>query len=134
MKHLVILYDLLRIRLSCILMTSVSGASYCDIGYDYTSPHPTRERPLGVEFPGTTYAEPGEPNWVGYLITQYNPNPGLLVYNFAKGGSRVSNVKNQIERQYLEYLAKKPDWAPWNADDTLFSPFLAFEALVDLPK
>jgi len=107
-----------------------SGDSYSDVRYDDTSPHPTRENPLGVEFPGFTYAEPEEPNWVGHLITEYSPNPNLLVYDYAMGGSRIYNVKNQVERQFLEHAGKKPDWAPWSAGDTIFSEFfLAFVLL-----
>ncbi|KAJ7148724.1 hypothetical protein C8R43DRAFT_1088345 [Mycena crocata] len=101
----------------------IFGASYSDVGYEYgdKTSIPTYDQPLGVEFPGATYVEEGEPNWVGHLITNYNPGPKqLLVYNYAKGGSRVQNVRNQIEVMFLQHIAAKPTWAPWTAEDTLF--------------
>ncbi|KAF7368869.1 Thermolabile hemolysin [Mycena venus] len=99
----------------------VFGASYCDIGYEYTtSPAPSEGRPLGVEFPGDTYAETGEPNWVGHLITKYGPKTKSLVYDYAKGGSRVYNVRNQIQVMFNQHIGRKPAWAPWTAEDTLF--------------
>lgn len=102
------------------LIAASSGASYADVGYEYaTLSVPTYDNPLGVEFPGATYAEPGEPNWVGHLITNYSSR--LLVYNYAKGGSRVHNVKNQIQVMFQGHIAEKPAWAPWTAADTLFS-------------
>jgi hypothetical protein len=101
-----------------------SGASYCDVGYNIHSPHPTRENPLGVEFPGYTYAEPGEPNWVGHLVTNYPANSSLVAYDYARGGDRVAGVRTQLERQFLPVLAKKPDWSSWKSEDTLFSASL----------
>lgn len=88
------------------------------------APHPSHEHPLGVEYPGTTYAEPGKPNWVGHLIASYCPNSDLLVYNYAHGGARVYNVKQQVEREFLPHVGKKPEWAPWSSEDTLFSEFI----------
>ncbi|KAJ7837804.1 hypothetical protein B0H14DRAFT_2790640 [Mycena olivaceomarginata] len=99
----------------------IFGASYCDVGFDYTnSPIPTHEQPLGVEFPGATYAEPNTPNWVGHLITKYGSANKLLVYNYAKGGSRVYSVKNQIEVMFKRQISRKPAWAPWTSEDALF--------------
>ncbi|KAJ6475696.1 hypothetical protein C8R47DRAFT_665450 [Mycena vitilis] len=98
----------------------IFGASYCDVGYEYTvSPTPSDENPLGVEFPGATYAEAGEPNWVGHLISNYALSK-LLVYDYAKGGARVHNVRNQIEVMFKHHISRKPAWAPWTAEDTLF--------------
>jgi hypothetical protein len=99
----------------------LSGASYCDVGYSTKSPHPTPENPLGVDFPGITYAEPGEPNWVGHLVKKYSASPSVLVYDFARGGNRVDGVAHQFEDQFLPVLSTKPSWAPWTAEDTLFS-------------
>jgi hypothetical protein len=98
-----------------------SGASYCDVGYEYAnSSIPSYDEPLGVKFPGVTYAEPDEPNWVGHLITNYAPGQ-LLVYNYAKGGGRVHNVKNQIKFMFKQHIGERPAWAPWTPEDTLFS-------------
>jgi hypothetical protein len=43
------------------------------------------------------------------------------VYDYAEGGDSVSGVGAQIRRQFIPYVGKKPDWAPWTAEDTLFS-------------
>ncbi len=61
-----------------------------------------------------------EPNWVGHLITNYPPANQLLVYDYAKGGSRVYQVKNQIQIMFNRQIGQKPPWAPWTAEDTLF--------------
>ncbi|KAJ7198851.1 hypothetical protein GGX14DRAFT_373690 [Mycena pura] len=99
----------------------IFGASYCDVGYNYRfSPVPTDDQPLGVEFPGTTFAEPGEANWVGHLITNYASSIPLLVYDYAWGGSRVPDVKTQIEVIFRQHIGEKPARAPWTATDTLF--------------
>ncbi|KAJ7263074.1 hypothetical protein C8J57DRAFT_1334618 [Mycena rebaudengoi] len=99
----------------------IFGASYCDVGYDYTtSPTPTREEPLGIRFPGVTYAEPNEPNWVGLFVTNHSPNPNLLVYNYSKGGSRVYNVKSQVEEMFLRHFGNISSQSQWTSSDTLF--------------
>ncbi|KAJ7717971.1 hypothetical protein B0H16DRAFT_1610024 [Mycena metata] len=96
----------------------IFGDSYSDVGYDPSCDLPTPEEPLGVEFPGITYAEPDSPNWVGHLITNYSPT--LLVYDYAKGGARVYNVKSQIQATFIRHIGQRPPWAPWAAEDTLF--------------
>ncbi|KAF7377865.1 Thermolabile hemolysin [Mycena sanguinolenta] len=106
---------------SALRFLIIFGASYCDVGYEYSiSPIPSDDQPLGVEFPGATYAELNAPNWVGHLIKTYAPGNKLLVYNYAKGGSRVYNVKNQIQVMFQRQLSSKPASAPWTAEDTLF--------------
>jgi hypothetical protein len=97
-----------------------SGDSYSDVGYSFRCPHPTLENPLGVKYPGFTWAGFGEPNWVGHLITEYNPNGALLVYDFARGGDTIAGVQQQVRNQFLPVLAPKPEWAPWTAEDSLF--------------
>ncbi|KAJ6461028.1 hypothetical protein C8R45DRAFT_1081036 [Mycena sanguinolenta] len=99
----------------------IFGASYCDVGFEYSvSPIPSYDQPLGVEFPGATYAESNAPNWVGHLIKKYAPQNKFLVYNYAKGGSRVYNVKNQIQVMFKRHISLKPASAPWTAEDTIF--------------
>lgn len=102
-----------------------SGDSYSSVGYDCTCPHPTKEEPLGVEWPGTTYTE-GElaPNWVGHLIVAHRPHPETLVFDYAEGGCRVFGVQQQMQREFLLHVGKKPEWAPWTSDDSLFGAFL----------
>ncbi|KAH9935006.1 uncharacterized protein B0H18DRAFT_979369 [Fomitopsis serialis] len=101
----------------------VFGASYCDVGYTSRSPHPTLEDPLGVEFPGHTWAEPGKANWVGHLITEHSLSP-ILVHDYAMGGDRVDGVRRQIEKDFMPNLAPKPSWAPWREQDTLFATWV----------
>ncbi|EPQ58338.1 hypothetical protein GLOTRDRAFT_57235 [Gloeophyllum trabeum ATCC 11539] len=97
----------------------IFGDSYSDVGYNSRSRHPRPEEPLGVDFPGITWTEQDQPNWVGHLVTKYTPNP-LLVYDYAVGGDTIAGVKRQVERQFLPHVGQKPDWAPWTAEDTLF--------------
>ncbi|KAI0355238.1 hypothetical protein OH77DRAFT_1496363 [Trametes cingulata] len=110
----------------------VFGASYCDVGYNAKAPHPTPEKPLGVDFPGQTWCgHPDEtnksfifePNWVGHLVElvrEQRNGSTVLVYDYALGGDRVDGVKRQIHEDFLPSLAPKPDWAPWTSSDTLF--------------
>ncbi|RPD66148.1 hypothetical protein L226DRAFT_542781 [Lentinus tigrinus ALCF2SS1-7] len=100
----------------------IFGDSYSDVGYDYTkqSSIPTDETPLGIEFPGVTWAEPAMPNWVGYLITEYSPYTRLLVYDYAVGGDAVGDVRKQVQVNFLPRVGEKPSWAPWSAGDSLF--------------
>ncbi|KAK7042468.1 thermolabile hemolysin [Favolaschia claudopus] len=98
----------------------IFGDSYSDVGFaDFESLIPSHEEPLGVDFPGVTYAEPGEPNWVGHFITNY-ANHQLLVYDYAHGGSRVAQVRNQIQVMFRVQIAERPPWAPWKEQDALF--------------
>ncbi|KDQ09428.1 carbohydrate esterase family 16 protein [Botryobasidium botryosum FD-172 SS1] len=99
----------------------VFGASYCDVGFTMAkdTPAPTDDNPLGIEYPGVTYAEEGKPNWVGFLATVYNASP-LLVYNYALGGATVDGVANQVERSFLPRAGTKPAGAVWTERDSLF--------------
>jgi hypothetical protein len=78
---------------------------------------------LGIDYPGLTYNEPDLPNWVGHFVTEYSPNPELLVYDYAVGGATVLDVQRQILNQFLKHVGPKPEWAPWTAEDTLFGEF-----------
>lgn len=106
-------------------LSQFSGDSYSDVGYDYTkqSSIPTDETPLGIEYPGVTWAEPAMPNWVGYLITEYSPYTRLLVYDYAVGGDAVAGVRKQVQVNFLPRVGEKPSWAPWSAKDSLFGNF-----------
>lgn len=100
-----------------------SGDSYTDVLYDSRSPHPTREEPLGVPFPGRTFTETGNlMNWVGYLVeNRIAADQPVLVYDYAVGGHRVVDVAGQIHDQFMPIVGQKPDWAPWKSGNTLFS-------------
>lgn len=93
------------------------------MGFDLVNTHPSRENPLGIEFPGMTFTEDmNSPNWVGYLVTKRKEETSpLLVYDYAVGGHTVSGIENQVSRRFLPHVGIKPNWAPWNAKDTLFS-------------
>ncbi|KAJ7903485.1 hypothetical protein B0H14DRAFT_2665039 [Mycena olivaceomarginata] len=93
----------------------IFGDSYSDVGYNYLdSSLPSDDEALG------TYTEPDEPNWVGHLITNYPPTNQLLVYDYAQGGARVAQVKNQIQVMFKLQISQKPAWAPWTAENALF--------------
>ncbi|KAI0831318.1 hypothetical protein BC628DRAFT_1353198 [Trametes gibbosa] len=100
----------------------IFGDSYSDVGFAYNkvSTYPSDDAPLGIEFPGVTWAEPAMPNWVGYLITEYSPYTKLLVYDYAVGGDSVQGVRKQIQVHFLPRMGEKPEWAPWGAEDSLF--------------
>ncbi|EKM55345.1 carbohydrate esterase family 16 protein [Phanerochaete carnosa HHB-10118-sp] len=115
----------------------VLGASYCGVGYDFkTSPRPTVDQPLGVPFPGSTWAEPEKANWVGHLVTRFEDQTRLVVYDFAKGGDTTEGVERQIKQEFLPNLVDDTEKgllqgnldkelrtsdAVWNSDDTLFT-------------
>jgi hypothetical protein len=123
-KHLIILYvrPPLSLLISDYTHIFTSGASYCQVGYDKTCPHPTVENPLGVAFPGTTYSEPDTPNWVGHLVTRLkSQDQSVLVYDFGLGGDTVHGVERQIKKEFMPELAAHPLWAPWKDADTLVS-------------
>ncbi|KAF8654057.1 hypothetical protein AX16_003591 [Volvariella volvacea WC 439] len=115
----------------------IFGDSYSDVGYSLAgTARPDDINPMGVDYPGTTWNETGKPNWVGHLIASYAPPPRynpqfdqqaedyhanpLLVYDYAVGGDLVAGVKRQITDRFLPRVGKKPDWAPWAAEDSLF--------------
>ncbi|KAH9854242.1 SGNH hydrolase-type esterase domain-containing protein [Lenzites betulinus] len=100
----------------------IFGDSYSDVGFAYIKDniYPSDDAPLGMEFPGVTWAELGTPNWVGHLITEYSPYAKLLVYDFAVGGDNVRGVRNQIHLRFLPHMGEKPEWAPWSAENSLF--------------
>lgn len=97
----------------------IFGDSYSQVGYNSTAPHPTHDNPLGIKFPGSTYNERGQPNWVGHFITKY-VSQRLLVYDYAQGGHTLKGVRTQIDREFTPHLATKPEWAPWSEADSLF--------------
>ncbi|THU87264.1 hypothetical protein K435DRAFT_761949 [Dendrothele bispora CBS 962.96] len=118
----------------------IFGDSYSSVGYTAgRGSHPSASNPLGVPFPGradSMWNEADTPNWVGHFITKYASPPRfdpskqkqaedfsnapLLVYDFAIGGQTVNGVEGQIEDRFLPTIAKKPEWAPWTANESLF--------------
>lgn len=94
------------------------------------SSKPSSANPLGnPAFPG--YTSSGGPNWIGDLVKDYNAS-AVYSYNFAYGGATVnaslvkpyqSTVKSLIDqvKQFSDSIAKKPSYAPWTADNSLFA-------------
>jgi len=112
---------------SAIKHLVVFGASYCAVreqSYKTEFLHPMPGQPLGIEFPGQTYAEPGKPNWVGHLVTKHAPHSEMLAYSYAIGGAMVDGVKSQIRDVFPLEVGKilKSEWAPqhWDPVNTLF--------------
>ncbi|KAF7968233.1 hypothetical protein HWV62_31559 [Athelia sp. TMB] len=104
-------------------LNSASGDSYSDVGTEFNpqeEPHPTPAEPLGVDFPGRTFAEPGHPNWLGHLISpSLGKNAERLVYCYAVGGDTVAGVEEQIKERFLPSVGKNLERL-WTAEDTLF--------------
>lgn len=102
-----------------------SGASYCDVRYDFkTSPRPTIDQPLGVPFPGSTWAEPQKPNWVGHLVTKLKEQQtSIIVYNFAHGGDTTDEVDGQINKIFIPGLVVNRAERVWDAATTLFCKY-----------
>ncbi|KAF8845606.1 hypothetical protein BDN67DRAFT_993291 [Paxillus ammoniavirescens] len=94
----------------------IFGDSYSSVGYLIeTHPHPTPSNPLGIPFPGHTYAtqrqlwrrvaSEEQPNWVGHLITKYSPGT-----NYRKG----------TKREGLANLVPSKDHAPSDSSLVVF--------------
>lgn len=86
------------------------------------SPHPTSQEPLGVSFPGRTWANVNgdDVNWVGHVVNMISDERrDLLVYDYAVGGDRVENLEYQVGRGF-QTIRDRPEWAPWTAADSLF--------------
>ncbi|KAK7685612.1 hypothetical protein QCA50_011479 [Cerrena zonata] len=108
----------------------IFGDSYSDVGY-LPKPHlrPSDKHPLGVPYPGVTWAEDDAPNWVGYLLKEFTPGHEFLVYDYAIGGHRVDGVVHQIQNRFIPDIGDKPDGARWSSDDTLFVTWIGINDL-----
>ncbi|KAF8319341.1 hypothetical protein DL93DRAFT_2225281 [Clavulina sp. PMI_390] len=106
----------------------IFGASNCAVYKAYPEDESgslvaTEEDPLGIEWPGEGWSEPGLPTWSAHLVSSTqakNKKPPLLVYNYAVGGSEVDDIIFQIEKQFLPHVGSKPVEAAWNAENSLF--------------
>ena len=112
-----------------MLLTPVSyqsGDSYSQTGFGITSTKPSSSSPLGnPTYPSWTTS--GGPNWIGYLIENYNMTLAYA-YNFAYEGATVnaslvapceSTVLSSINRvkQFSNNVVGKPSYVPWTATD-----------------
>ncbi|EIM88584.1 uncharacterized protein STEHIDRAFT_155938 [Stereum hirsutum FP-91666 SS1] len=99
----------------------VFGDSFSHVGYNLQAPAPTSIRPLGVAFPGQVVNEPGHPNWVGHLIrTHSHGHANFVVWDYAVRGDTAPGVVRQIREQFLPAVGRRPSWANWKPDHTLF--------------
>jgi hypothetical protein len=109
-----------------------SGDSYSHVGYSAQAPAPTSSNPLGVAFPGQPVNEPGVPNWVGYLIRDHgHGHANMVAYDYARRGDTVTGVyTNQVSREFLPTVGRKPAWAAWGPTDSLFGMHLVQYRLI----
>ncbi|KAH9006896.1 hypothetical protein EDB86DRAFT_2793663 [Lactarius hatsudake] len=100
----------------------VFGDSFSYIGYSSRSPVPTSSSPLGVAFPGQPVNEPTLPNWLGYLVRDYgHGHANMIAYDYARRGDTVTGVsRDQVSREFLPSVGRRPGWAPWGPSDALF--------------
>ncbi|KAH9977861.1 hypothetical protein BGW80DRAFT_1284562 [Lactifluus volemus] len=79
-------------------------------------------KPSGVPFPGQPVNEPGLPNWVGYLIRDHgHGHANIVAYDYARRGDTVTGVyTNQVSREFLPTVGRRPGWAAWGASDSIF--------------
>ncbi|KAJ7479174.1 SGNH hydrolase-type esterase domain-containing protein [Mycena latifolia] len=106
----------------------IFGDSYSAIGFAANLPPPTKVDRESVPFKGLTYADFDGTNWVGYLLTEHDPHPDLLVHDYAAGGARVPelgrvpSVETQVNKNFLEgyAMARTADGLPWDTAHSLF--------------
>lgn len=110
----------------------VFGDSYSSTGFWITSGYPSASNPMGNG--GTTTS--GGLNWAGVVTQQLNTSL-LLTYDFAVYGATVDaslvrgntpDVKQQVG-YFNQYLAGKPDYAPWTADNLLVAIWIGINDL-----
>ncbi len=92
------------------------------MGYSAQAPAPTSSNPLGVAFPGQPVNEPGLPNWIGYLIRDHgHGHANMVAYDYARRGDTVTGVyTNQVSREFLPTVGRRPAWAFWTPSDSIF--------------
>ncbi|KAJ7670769.1 hypothetical protein DFH06DRAFT_981106 [Mycena polygramma] len=106
----------------------IFGDSYSSIGFAANLPPPAKIDRTSVPYKSLTYADIDGTNWVGYLLTQHDPHPDLLVHDYAVGGARVpalgrgGAVETQVNKNFLEGYAmeRSAGGLPWDAADSLF--------------
>ncbi|KAI0345169.1 hypothetical protein BDW22DRAFT_1343459 [Trametopsis cervina] len=95
----------------------VFGDSYSSVRDQFDLlPSPTKNKRLGIEFPGNTWNEPDEPNWIGHLLSKPGMNPDMLVYDYALGGQTVDDMRTQVS----DFRRQFSSTAPWNGTNSLF--------------
>lgn len=110
----------------------VFGDSYSSTGFWITSGYPSSSNPMGNG--GSTTS--GGLNWAGVVTEQLNSSL-LLTYDFAVYGATVDtslvrgstpDVKEQVG-YFNQYLAAKPDYAPWTSENLLVAIWIGINDL-----
>ncbi|KAF1978459.1 hypothetical protein BU23DRAFT_225028 [Bimuria novae-zelandiae CBS 107.79] len=110
----------------------VFGDSYSSTGFWITSGYPSASNPMGNG--GSTTS--GGLNWVRVVTEQLNTSL-LLTYDFAVYGATVDaslvrgntpDVKEQVG-YFNQYLADRPDYAPWSPDNLLVAIWIGINDL-----
>ncbi|KAL5412115.1 hypothetical protein PMIN06_009621 [Paraphaeosphaeria minitans] len=110
----------------------VFGDSYSSTGFWITSGYPSASNPMGNG--GSTTS--GGLNWAGVVTEQLNTSL-LLTYDFTVYGATVDtslvrgntlDVKQQVE-YFNQYLADKPDYAPWASENLLVAIWIGINDL-----
>ncbi|KAF2645712.1 hypothetical protein P280DRAFT_388983 [Massarina eburnea CBS 473.64] len=105
----------------------VFGDSYSSTGFWITSGYPSASVPMGNG--GSTTS--GGLNWAG-MVTQELNTSLVLTYDFAVYGATVDtslvrgstpDVQDQVG-YFNQYLASKPDYAPWDSDNLLVAVWI----------
>ncbi|KAK7191196.1 hypothetical protein DPSP01_014067 [Paraphaeosphaeria sporulosa] len=110
----------------------VFGDSYSSTGFWITSGYPSASNPMG----NGGYTTSGGLNWAGVVTEQLNTSL-LLTYDFAVYGATVDtslvrgntpDVKQQVG-YFNQYLAGKPNYAPWTSDNLLVAIWIGINDL-----
>ncbi|KAL8797649.1 MAG: hypothetical protein Q9195_000001 [Heterodermia aff. obscurata] len=106
------------------------GASYTATGFNWkTGVQPSPNNPLGNPSSYKGHTATNGPNFVMYLTTKYNKSP-TQTYDFAWGGSPVSGMVRQVEKEFVPNYAGKGNLDPgWDPATTLFAIFVGINDL-----
>ncbi|KZV82779.1 hypothetical protein EXIGLDRAFT_729289 [Exidia glandulosa HHB12029] len=103
----------------------VFGDSLSSVGYRASPayPQPRIAEPLGVPYPGETYAE-GE-NWIGALVRECK-SADALAYVYARPGDTVPLLANQVRNEFMRHTMElePADGTLWTGSDSIFWTFI----------
>ncbi|KAK9772083.1 hypothetical protein AB5N19_11705 [Seiridium cardinale] len=116
------------------------GDSYTADHFDASGAQPNASNPIGnPAYPGSTTS--GGPNWVGYLVAEYN-NSLALAYDFAIAGATVdstivppyqSAVKSFVQQAALfdqYYGSGSSHEGVWASEDSLFTSWFGINDIL----
>ncbi|KAJ8092755.1 hypothetical protein PM082_007084 [Marasmius tenuissimus] len=108
------------------------GDSYTTTGFNISA---------GVESPVPNFTSSNGPNWVQALSEKYNVTNTKL-FNLASGGATIDSalvppflptvlsIVDQVN-QFNEFLAPKPQCAPWNSSNSLFAVWVGINDVIE---